>query len=58
MPRPNHDIPGLLLGGVRDYAAENDMSRDEAHAELLRIGLKEVGILPALECDDKEEDEE
>lgn len=53
MPRPNHDIPSLLLGGVRDYAEEQDISRDEAHAELLRIALKDVGIMPG--CDDTEE---
>lgn len=56
MPRPNHDIPGILLGGVRDYAAKEEISRDEAHSRLLRIGLKEVGILPV--GDDCEETEE
>lgn len=45
MPRPNHDIPNLLLGGVRDYAAENDISREEAHIQLLELALKDVGIL-------------
>lgn len=45
MARPNHDIPNLLLGGVRDYADEEDISNEEAHAQLLRVALKEVGIL-------------
>ncbi|KYH23723.1 hypothetical protein HAPAU_42030 [Halalkalicoccus paucihalophilus] len=53
MPRPNHDVPGWALGGVNDYADEQDISRDEAHTELLRIALIEVGILPG--CDDEDD---
>lgn len=45
MPRPNHNLPNLLIGGVVDYADEENMSKDEAHAELLTIALNEVGIL-------------
>lgn len=45
MPRPNHDLPNLLLGGVKDYADEQGISNEEAHAELLRIGLVEQGVL-------------
>lgn len=56
MPRPNHDIPGVLLGGVNDYADREEISRDEAHSRILRIGLKEVGILPlADECEQTED---
>lgn len=55
MPRPNQDIPSLLLGGVSDYAEEQNISKDDAHAELLRIGLKEVGILGCEENDEIEE---
>jgi hypothetical protein len=46
MPRPNHDIPNLLLGGVKAYANEHDMTNEEAHTELLRIALIETEILP------------
>lgn len=45
MARPSHDIPNLLLGGVRDYADEHDITSEEAHRRLLRLALKEVGIL-------------
>ena len=45
MPRPNVDIPNLLIGGVKDYARREDISQDEAYTELLRIGLEEEGIL-------------
>lgn len=45
MVRPNHDLPNLLVGGVRDYAQEQDISDEEAHAELLRIALRDTGIL-------------
>lgn len=53
MPRPNHNVPSWVLGGVSDYADEQNISKDEAHSELLQIALKEVGILPG--CDVKEE---
>jgi hypothetical protein len=46
MPRPNHDIPHLLLGGVRDYAEVKELSPEEAHRDLLRIALNDVGVLP------------
>ena len=45
MPRPNMDIPNLMIGGVEDYAEREDISRDEAYAKLLSIGLSEEGIL-------------
>lgn len=45
MPRPNHDLPNLLIGGVEDYARREDLSKDEAHAELLKFALTEKGIL-------------
>lgn len=51
MPRPNHDLPNLLLGGIKDYARREDISRDEAHADLLARGLRDVGILSAVEED-------
>lgn len=44
MPRPNHDIPNLLLGGVRDYAEQTDTDPETAHIHLLRLALTEVGI--------------
>lgn len=47
MVRPNHDIPNLLVGGIRDYADQQDIDNADAHAQLLRIGLKEVDILPS-----------
>ena len=49
MPRPNHDLPNLLLGGIKDYARREDISRDEAHADLLARGLRDVGILGSIE---------
>ena len=45
MPRPNHNISNLLLGGIRDYADKEGLSNEEAHEELLRIALSEVGML-------------
>jgi hypothetical protein len=45
MPRPNHDISNVLLGGVRDYAEANELSPEEAHRDLLRIALRDVGVL-------------
>lgn len=45
MARPSHDIPNLLLGGIRDYADQHDISSEEAHRRLLRRALKEVDIL-------------
>ena len=54
MVRPNHDIPNLLVGGIRDYASSEGISDEDAHAELLRIALSEVGIL----CNESEDSEE
>lgn len=45
MPRPNHDISNLLLGAVKDYAEEQDLSPEEAHSELLRSALEAEGII-------------
>lgn len=45
MARPNVDIPNYLIGGVKDYADENDISRDEAHAQLLKKSLSDAGII-------------
>lgn len=49
MPRPNHDISNLLLGGIRDYADREDVSVDEAHSDLLARGLRDVGIMDCIE---------
>ena len=49
MPRPNHDISNLLLGGIRDYANREDVTVDEAHADLLARGLRDVGIMDCIE---------
>jgi hypothetical protein len=45
MPRPNHDLPSHLIGGVKDYAREHDISTDEAHARLLAYSLKKAGVI-------------
>lgn len=45
MVRPNHDLPNLLVGGVRDYADREGIDDSEAHAQLLRHALRDVGIL-------------
>lgn len=47
MPRPNHDIPNMLLGAIKDYADQHGLADEEAHALLLRVGLVAVGVLPA-----------
>lgn len=52
MPRPNHDLPSHLIGGVKDYARREDLSRDEAHAELLRFALTEAGIFAGHHIED------
>lgn len=44
MVRPNHDLPGVLVGGIKDYAEEHDISAEDAHAELLRQALVANGI--------------
>ena len=49
MPRPNHDISNLLLGGIRDYADREDVTVDEAHADLLARGLRDVEIMDCIE---------
>lgn len=46
MPRPNHDISNLVLGAVRDYADEHGLADEQAHEELLTMGLQAVGMLP------------
>ena len=45
MVRPNHDLPNLLVGGIRDYADQEGLDDSEAHAELLRDALRNAGIL-------------
>jgi hypothetical protein len=45
MPRPNVDIPNIIWGGIKDYARREDISKDEACAELLAIGLAETGVI-------------
>lgn len=47
MARPHVDIPYYIIGGVKDYAEKHDLSRDEAHAKLLREGLVADGIFDA-----------
>lgn len=44
MARPSVEIPYHIIGGVKDYAEKHDLSRDEAHAKLLREGLVADGI--------------
>lgn len=49
MPRPNHDLPSHLIGGVKDYAREHDISVDEAHARLLAYSLEKAGTIGCAE---------
>lgn len=49
MPRPNHDLPNLLLGGIKDYADREDVTVDEAHADLLARGLEDVDIMNCIQ---------
>ena len=53
MPRPNHDISNLVLGAVRDYADEHELADEDAHQELLTIGLQAVGMLPESHLSDE-----
>lgn len=39
MVRPNHDLPAVVVGGVKDFADRNGMSPEEAHEKLLRQAL-------------------
>ena len=45
MARPNVDVSHLVIGAVKDYANRHDISRDEAHEELLRSALINAEIL-------------
>jgi hypothetical protein len=49
MPRPNHDLPSHLIGGVKDYAREQDIDVDEAHSQLLAYALQEAKIIECAE---------
>lgn len=51
MVRPNHDIPNMLLGAIRDYAEKQNIEAEQAHRCILRVGLREVGM--SLTCDEK-----
>lgn len=57
MVRPTHDLPNLLVGGVRDYAEREGIEPEEAHARLLKRSLRDVGIL-CCESDTDDSDEE
>lgn len=45
MPRPNHDLPSYLIGGVKDYARREDINVDEAHSQLLAYALQKAEII-------------
>jgi len=40
--RPNIDITHTLNGRVKDYAAANDMTVDEAYEKIIKCGLAEL----------------
>lgn len=40
--RPNIQISHQLNGRVKDYAAANDLSTDEAYKQIIQTGLKEL----------------
>lgn len=40
--RPNIQISHQLNGRVKDYAAENDMTVDEAYREIIEAGLDDL----------------
>lgn len=39
MVRPNHDLPNVLVGGIKDFADREEMATEVAHAKLLREAL-------------------
>ncbi|MFH5802368.1 hypothetical protein [Haladaptatus sp. CMAA 1911] len=45
MARPNVDVSHLVIGAVKDYADKHDISRSEAHEELLRSALINAELL-------------
>jgi hypothetical protein len=49
MPRPNHDLPSHLIGGVKDYAREQNIDVDEAHAQLLGYALQKARVIECAE---------
>jgi len=40
--RPNIQISHQLNGRVKDYAAANDLTTDEAYKEIIEAGLEEL----------------
>lgn len=49
MVRPDYHISHLLLGGIREYAAQHEIADEDAHNQLLNIALTEAGIISAEE---------
>jgi len=40
--RPNIQISHQLNGRVKDYAAANDLTTEEAYKQIIKVGLNEV----------------
>jgi len=40
--RPNIQISHQLNGRVKDYAAENDLTTEEAYKQIINVGLGEL----------------
>lgn len=39
MVRPSHDLPALVVGGIKDYADQEGIDPETAHEKLLRQAL-------------------
>lgn len=52
MVRPSHDLSHIVVGGIRDYAERlaaeqgSEVDPEDAHEQLLRHALVDVGVLP------------
>ena len=57
MARPNVDVSHLVIGAVKDYADKHDISRSEAHEELLRSALINAELLDGVDPVRKPTDE-
>lgn len=44
MVRPSHDLPAVVVGGVKDYADQESINPEAAHERLLRQALAEQDI--------------
>lgn len=54
--RPNIQITHQLNGRVKDWAAERDLTTEQAYRLIIEVGLEQLGI-PEVDIDIEENDE-